>query len=168
MSISINGIAHLQMNVSPGGKALEFWQRLCHFLEMETLLQGEDSRYFIGGRTGILVRELDRAHADQTFDQNQPGLHHLCFRARSREDVDQAYAFISNELKAHIIRAPKVEDHYAAGYYSILFEDPGGIRIEINHVPGQGHFGDSGRLGQEGAGPATHYGEDGLTGSLEP
>ena len=30
---------------------------------METLLQGEDSRYFIGGRT-ILVRELDQAHAD--------------------------------------------------------------------------------------------------------
>ena len=65
MSISINGIAHLQMNVSPGDKALEFWERLCHFLEMETLLQGEDSRYFIGGRTGILVRELDQAHADQ-------------------------------------------------------------------------------------------------------
>ena len=168
MSISINGIAHLQMNVSPGGKALEFWERLCHFLEMETLLQGEDSRYFIGGRTGILVRELDRAHAGQTFDQNQPGLHHLCFRARSREDVDQAYAFISNELKAHIVRAPKVEDQYAAGYYSILFEDPGGIRIEINHVPGQGHFDNSGRLGADGAGPATHYGEDGLTGSLEP
>ena len=63
MSISINGIAHLQMNVSPGGKALEFWERLRHFLEMETLLQGEDSRYFIGGRTGILVRELDQAHA---------------------------------------------------------------------------------------------------------
>ena len=41
MSISINGIAHLQMNVSPGGKALEFWERLCHFLEMETLLQGQ-------------------------------------------------------------------------------------------------------------------------------
>ena len=89
------------------------------------LLQGEDSRYFIGGRTGILVRELDQAHADQRFDQNQPGLHHLCFRARSREDVDQAYEFISNELNARIIRAPKIEDHYAAGYYSILLRTRG-------------------------------------------
>ena len=80
MSISINGIAHLQMNVSPGRKALEFWGRLCHFLEMETLLQGEDSRYFISGRTGILVHELDHAHADQTFDQNTTDApnHTLC------------------------------------------------------------------------------------------
>ena len=26
----------------------------------------------------------------------------------------------------------------APGYYSVLFEDPDGIRIEANHVPGQG------------------------------
>ena len=168
MNISINGIAHLLMNVSPDGKALELWELLCHFLKNETLLQGEDSRYFIGGRTGILVCKLDHAPADQTFDQNQPGLHHLYFRARSRHEIDQAFEFISNELKAHIIRARKVEDHYAAGYYSILFEDPGDIRIEINHVPWQEYFGDAGRLGLEGAGPATHYGEDGLTDSLEP
>jgi hypothetical protein len=24
------------------------------------------------------------------------------------------------------------------GYYSILFDDPAGIRLEINHVPGKG------------------------------
>ena len=41
------------------------------------------------------------------------------------EDVDQAYEFISNELNARIIRAPKIEDHYAAGYYSILLRIPG-------------------------------------------
>jgi hypothetical protein len=24
------------------------------------------------------------------------------------------------------------------GYYSVLFEDPDGIRLEVNHVPGKG------------------------------
>jgi hypothetical protein len=28
----------------------------------------------------------------------------------------------------------------AKGYYSVLFEDPDGIRIEINHVPGKGNL----------------------------
>ncbi len=166
MTISINGIAHLQLNVAANAQALDFWESLCQFLGMETLIKGEDVRYFIGGRTGILVRELDKAHADQTFQQDQPGLHHFCFRARSIEDVDSAFTFVRDTLKAHIVRPPCREDHYAPGYYSLLFEDPGGIRIEINYVPGEGHFGAEGRLGETGAGPATHYGADGLTGAL--
>ena len=36
-----------------------------------------------------------------------------------------------------IIRAPR-EDQWAPGYYSLLFEDPDGIRLEFNHVPGKG------------------------------
>ena len=40
-------------------------------------------------------------------------------------------------LDTNIIRAPR-EDQWAPGYYSILFEDPDGIRLELNHVPGKG------------------------------
>ena len=43
----------------------------------------------------------------------------------------------SSQLGAKIIRAPR-EDSWAPGYYSVLFEDPDGIRLEINHVPGRG------------------------------
>ncbi|MGK0225066.1 MAG: hypothetical protein ACI9ON_004326, partial [Limisphaerales bacterium] len=46
---------------------------------------------------------------------------------------------------------------------SILFEDPDGLRVEFNYVPGQGHFGPQGRLGSDGPGPANSYGDDGLT-----
>ena len=34
------------------------------------------------------------------------------------------------------------EDGFAPGYYSVLFEDPDGIRLEINHVPGKGLLAD--------------------------
>ena len=68
--------------------------------------------------------------------QTRVGLHHVCFRARSREDVDEAHAFLKT-LGATIVRAPQ-EDGWAPGYYSVLFEDPIGTRIEVNHVPGQG------------------------------
>ena len=42
-------------------------------------------------------------------------------------------------LQATIIRAPE-EGSWAKGYYSVLFEDPDGIRIEANFVPGKGHL----------------------------
>ena len=48
---------------------------------------------------------------------------------------------------------------------SLYYEDPDGIRVEINHVPGRGHFDTGGRLGPGGNGPADRYGEDGLTDS---
>jgi len=59
---------------------------------------------------------------------------------------------------------PVEEGPWAPGYYSILFEDPDGVRVEVNHVPGKGHLGPEGRLGPGGAGPANEYGEGGLGG----
>jgi catechol 2,3-dioxygenase-like lactoylglutathione lyase family enzyme len=73
------------------------------------------------------------------------GLHHLCFRARSREDVDALHAFL-RELGATIVHAPE-EAGFAPGYYSVLFEDPDGIRLEMNHVPGKGLLDPSARRG---------------------
>ena len=36
----------------------------------------------------------DEKHAKDRFVQNSVGLHHMSFRARNREDVDQVYAFL--------------------------------------------------------------------------
>ncbi len=35
------------------------------------------------------------------------------------------------------MHAPE-EGVWAPGYYSVLFEDPDGIRLEVNFVPGKG------------------------------
>ena len=40
-------------------------------------------------------------------------------------------------MGATIVRGP-AEDTWAPGYYSALFEDPDGIRLEVNFVPGAG------------------------------
>ena len=77
--------------------------------------------------------------------------------------MDAIHAFVKDELQAKVIHEPQLGEHFAPGYYSILFEDPDGIRIEFNYVPGQGHFGVQGRLGPAGRGPADQYGDDGLT-----
>ncbi len=162
MSVAVNGIAHIQLTVSNPAACLPFWEKLCNFLEMRTLIRGNNVVYCIGSRTGVLVRGAPEGKRDKHFDQDTSGLHHFCFRARSNEDVDRIFAFVRDELDAKIIHGPEAGEHFAPGYYSILFEDPDGIRVELNYVPGQGHFGEKGRLGQEGKGPATRYGELGL------
>lgn len=162
MSIEINGIAHIQLTVRDPKRCLPFWERLCHFMGMSTLIQAEDILYCIGGRTGVLVRGAPEDKRDRPFDQDTAGLHHVCFRARSAEDVDAVHELVAKEPDARVVHPPEDGSEFAPGYYSVLFEDPDGIRIEVNFVPGQGHFGSGGRLGPGGAGPADEYGEAGL------
>jgi catechol 2,3-dioxygenase-like lactoylglutathione lyase family enzyme len=134
----INGIAHLQLSVSNMERSIPFYEKLLHSLEMVTLVKQPQFFYCIGGRTGIAISPIDPALKNEPYNQRRAGLHHLCFRARSREDVDSIYK-TALELSAKIIRAPE-EGAWAPGYYSVLFEDPDGIRIEANFVPGKGHL----------------------------
>ncbi len=154
MSVEVNGIAHIQLTVNDPDRCIPFWEKFCHFLEMKTLIKGDGVVYCIGSRTGILVRGAPEDKRDRSFDQDRAGLHHLCFRARQHEDIDAIYRFLVDELDAEIIHAPEDGSQFAPGYYSVLFEDPDGIRVEVNHVPGKGHLGSGGRLGPGGAGPS--------------
>lgn len=163
MTVELNGIAHIQLTVNDPQKGLPFWERLCHFLEMKTLIKNEQVLYCIGSRTGILVRGAPPDKPQTRFDQERAGLHHFCFRARRREDVDAIHAFLLGERDAQIVHPPE-DGGFAPGYYSVLFEDPDGIRVEVNHVPGKGHFDTGGRLGPGGTGPAREFGSEGLGG----
>jgi catechol 2,3-dioxygenase-like lactoylglutathione lyase family enzyme len=139
VSVEMNGIAHIQLTANDAARSLPFWERLCHFFEMKTLIKNETMVYCIGSRTGVLVREAPPEKRAARFDQNQVGLHHFCFRARARETVDEVHRFLTSELRAKIVHPPQ-EDGFAPGYYSVLFEDPDGIRVEVNFVPGRGHL----------------------------
>jgi len=161
VSIELNGIAHIQLTVNDWARCVPFWERLCHFFGMRTLIRSDQIVYCIGSRTGILVRGAPAGKDGGPFDQDRAGLHHFCFRARSREDVDAAHRFLVDELQAHIVHPPE-ESGFAPGYYSVLFEDPDGVRVEVNHVPGKGHFGPGGRLGEGGEGPADQFGAEGM------
>lgn len=167
MGIEINGIAHIQLTVNDAERGLPFWEKLCHFLGMQSLIHAEDVVYCIGGRTGVLVRAAPPDKRRRGFDQDTSGLHHLCFRARSRQDVDAVHRFLVDELAARIVHPPEEGSRFAPGYYSVLFEDPDGIRGEVNFVPGQGHFDTGGRLGPGGPGPADLYDADGVRGSKD-
>jgi len=134
--IGINGMAHVVLTVSRFAECRAFYARLLPRLGMKPVFDGPKFFYCVGARTAIGIEPCDPAHAGDRFVQGRVGLHHLCLRARTREDVDRVAALL-REIGATIIRAP-VESSWAPGYYSILFEDPDGIRIEFNHVPGTG------------------------------
>ena len=103
---------------------------------MTPVFDGDRFFYCVGGRTAIGIEPCAAEHQGERFVQHGVGLHHLCLRARSREDVDRCAVAIK-EIGATIVRGPE-EGTGAPGYYSILFEDPDGTRLGICFVPGAG------------------------------
>ena len=134
--IGINGMAHVILTVSQFDKARAFYSALLPRFGMTKVHDGEDFCYHVGARTAIGVRKCDPEFEGERFQQYRVGLHHLCLRARSREDVDKT-AVLAADLGATMVRGPEERD-WAPGYYYVLFEDPDGIRLEVNFVPGAG------------------------------
>ena len=141
-SVSLNGIAHIYITVQDFARCLPFYEALLDFFDMQTLVRTDVLFYAVGSRTGIGIRAASAEHRDTAFDQYRAGMHHLCLRARSREDVERCGRFVGDlcaRYGGRIVHAP-VDDDWAPGYFSLLFEDPCGTRLEVNHVPGKGNL----------------------------
>jgi catechol 2,3-dioxygenase-like lactoylglutathione lyase family enzyme len=142
--MEINGIAHIQLTVNDLERAMPFYEEVLAFMGLQAVVKNPELLYMIGGRTAVAIARSSPENRAAAFDQRRIGLHHVCFRARSREDVDALHAFLrARDVK--IVRPP-TEGPWAPGYYSVLFEDPEGIRLEVNFVPGKGHLENPQRL----------------------
>jgi catechol 2,3-dioxygenase-like lactoylglutathione lyase family enzyme len=134
--IEVNGVAHVILTVSSFEKALAFYRRLMPAFGMQKVFENEKFAYWVGGRTALGIQRCEDDYRSETFVQYRVGLHHLCLRAKSREDIDKA-AETLREMGAAIVRGPQ-EGDWAPGYYYVLFEDPDKIRLEVCFVPGSG------------------------------
>ena len=148
--VSPNGIAHIQLSLSSkhwNESRLFYREWLNDFYGMEVIFDNDTTLYCVGARTGVLISKCFQQFENESFHQRRIGLHHICFRMRSNEDVEKTYDFLTNYNKKQmendnkpmikIIRGPE-NGVWAPGYYSILFEDFDGIRWECNHVPNKG------------------------------
>jgi catechol 2,3-dioxygenase-like lactoylglutathione lyase family enzyme len=139
--IEINGIAHVVLTVSNYEACREFYRELLPFLGLRPVFDTEVFFYCVGGRTAFGCEPCGPQFQSERFVQQRVGLHHVCFRARAREDVDRLNEFLVAR-GAKIVHGPE-EGPWAPGYYSVLFEDPDGIRLELNYVPGRGLLGET-------------------------
>jgi catechol 2,3-dioxygenase-like lactoylglutathione lyase family enzyme len=142
--MEMNGIAHIQLTVNDFAACRAFYAKLFEWLEMKVIFDSPQAFYGVGSRTGILVSPASEEFRDARFEQRRIGLHHLCLRARRREDIDEMHEFLKS-IGARIVHPPE-EAHWAPGYYSVLFEDPDGLRLEANFVPGKGNLANDVRL----------------------
>ena len=133
-------IDHIQITVRDMSVAVPFYDKLLPLLGFEP---GEKSGAvieehefhvveYVHPRLAFAVTSPRRAFAAETVHRRKPGaLHHLAFRAGSRQEVDRIYGELKN-IGATIVALPREYPEYKpAPYYALFFKDPDGIKYEI-------------------------------------
>lgn len=115
---------HLELYASDLDASVTFWDWLLDELGYEEKNEWDGGRSWINGPTYVV---LVQAEKDHPFDRNGPGLNHVAFHARSREQVDR----ISEGVRERTNLLYEDQHPYAGGYYAAYFEDPEGIKVEV-------------------------------------
>jgi catechol 2,3-dioxygenase-like lactoylglutathione lyase family enzyme len=92
--MEINGVAHTFITAGDFAAARAFYAKLLPFLGLKVVADTVNTFYCVGGRTGFGIHAPAPEYAGQKFRQGSVGLHHHCFRARERADIDEAHEFL--------------------------------------------------------------------------
>jgi glyoxylase I family protein len=130
-------VDHIDLVVSSLERSLPFYKELLsawgevydHTIAGE---RGEEVHY-IGLPDGGVAVGLRESQTDGELDRYRLGVHHVCFSATSREQVDERAGWL-REQDAEIESGPKDYD-YVEGYYAVFFYDPDGLKLEIAYIP---------------------------------
>lgn len=129
MAIEVTGIDHVYVSVADLDRSERFYDgvmRLLGFRKGTKPIAGERHLHYFNPVTQYTIRPAKRG---APHDPYTPGLHHLCFRVPTRDDVNAAAA----GLRALGIDAtePALHPEYAPDYWATFFTDPDGLRLEI-------------------------------------
>jgi len=129
--IEVTGFDHIYITVSDIARAEAFYDRvmpLLGFRKNSFTLGGDPHIQYFNRHFGYVIRPARSAGAHDSY---APGLHHLCLRVDSVDEVVQA----AKALRTAGIDASEAKryEEYAPDYWATFFSDPDGIRLEITN-----------------------------------
>ena len=133
-------IDHIQITVGDFPVAVAFYDRLMPLLgfnlekRASAAIPSHDFQVVEYGhpRLAFAITSPRQGLRNDPVHRRRPGaLHHLAFRVKSREEVDELHREVE-AIGATIVSPPRPYPEYRpAGYYALFFKDPEGIKYEI-------------------------------------
>jgi len=137
-------IDHIQITVKDMSLAVPFYEKFLPLLGFDPSKEGvafiKEHEFHVvewkHPRLCFAITSPRSAFADDTINRRKPGaLHHLAFKAASRDEVDRLHDEI-RKIGATIVRPPQEYPEYTPpGYYAVYFKDVEGIKYEIVFYP---------------------------------
>ena len=137
-NINRGAFHHIDLNVSDLAASKRVYGPVLEFLGYRPVRDDEGCEWDLadeGRGSSLGLRLCDPTLRDHVHRRYAPGLHHLSWRAESREDVDRLHALLL-EHGIRVLDPPAHYPQYSGDYYAVFFEDPDGMKLEFVHAPG--------------------------------
>ena len=129
---------HVDLTVGDLALAKRFYKPVMEYLGYrmtEDSAQDLDSRPETTTEPDTVLHPARPQNRDRKHDRYAARIHHLAFRADSRDEVDGLHRVL-RQIGATILDPPAV--YYPPNYYALFFTDPDGLKLELVFSPG-GH-----------------------------
>ena len=132
-------VDHIQITVRDLDEAEAFYDRLMPILGFDLAKKSRgrvadhdfDVIEYVHPLTVIGINSPREAFRGDEVHRRKPGaLHHLAFRAESREQIDALYPRI-RDAGANIVEPPRFYPQHGEAYYALFFKHPCGIKLEL-------------------------------------
>lgn len=91
---------------------------------------GQFARLADGAGGVIVLSQVANRYADAPFHRHHIGLNHIAFEAPTRSSVDEVEQLLTDR-GTPLLGDGKVDTGYRGHYYTLAFEDPDRIMIEV-------------------------------------
>lgn len=127
-------LSHIELNVSNYAKSIRFYDLVLTPLGWRRLLCQKSHTVFSDGHMKLVLSPVEEEHKAPSFHRKKVGLNHLAFYASSQKFVED---YVTSVLKPNGVSCLYPEsDKGDETYYSVFFEDPDRIKIEVVYAPG--------------------------------
>jgi len=130
--VALGAIMNLALKVSDRPRSEVFYDWLLTALGYTCVAQTHRYTMWWSAQAGAIT--LSDAEPLQTAASNLPGLHHFALAAESSQQVDLIYQRLQ-VIGAQILQPPQKVENGHTTYYSLLFTDPDGLRLELVYMP---------------------------------
>lgn len=139
MDIIRGGFHHIDLNVSDLAAAKAVYGPVLEFLGYRCVKDDPQGCEWDlpgdGCGASLGLKPCDPALKGHAHRRYAPGLHHLAWRAGTRDDVDRLHALLVKQ-GVTVLDPPAFYPEYSGDYYALFFEDPDGMKLELVHAPG--------------------------------
>ncbi|GAA2276697.1 VOC family protein [Nonomuraea roseoviolacea subsp. roseoviolacea] len=124
-------LGHIGVNVRDLARAKAYYDEFLPLVGFESFFAADDEFSYrpADGKPGTYLFFYP-ALEDGDYSRHRPGLQHLAFVVKTREEVDRLHAWASAR-GADVLHRPREFPQYGPAYYAAFWAGPDGLTLEV-------------------------------------